>query len=148
MQRRVSPKTEEVLRGIFVILAALTLPFVVAWHLGMGLIAPGYMRRRSAERRARLDKIRLWQEAQLSNLRSKPFQELSALPAQTQIPAPSEFAGERFAIVRAAGENGGVEIGVAHFMRVMGIVMGQLTPRFEMLSDGSIVEEPASEPDD
>ena len=148
MQRRVLPKMEEVIRGMAVILLLVAMPFVILWNLLLKLVAPNFTAKRSAARRAHLDQIRAWQRQQLADLRAKGFTELSALPTQTPIAPPPQFIGERFAILRAPGDNGGVEVGVAHFMRTLGVILGRITPSFEMLPDGSIVEEPSSEPDD
>jgi hypothetical protein len=142
-----SSKFAESLRGLGALLIALTLPFVILSSLIASVVAPEYMRKRSAARRAYLDQIREWQSQQLSSLRAKSFSELSVLPPRTDLPSPPPFARERFAILRSAGDNGGVEVGVAHFMRHMGIFLGRITPSFEMLSDGSLIE-PNYEPDD
>ena len=147
MQRAVSPKVEQIARGVAVLLIFLTVPFIIVWNLVLRAIAPNYTAAQSAARRRRLDEIRSWQHQQLNGLRAKRFSELSALPEQTALEAPPQFRRERFAILRTPGENGGVEIGVAHFMRTMGVILGRITPSFEMLPDGTVIE-PNCEPDD
>jgi hypothetical protein len=146
-QRRLSPRTEEKVRGIVFILLALSLPFILVRFMVLYLVAPGYLRRRDDIRQARNAEIRQWQQQQLAALRARTYAQLSALPPESDLPAPPQFAGERFAVIRSAGERGGVDVGVAHFMRFMGVSLSRITPSFEMLSNGEVVE-PNYEPDD
>ncbi len=150
MQPHVSPAIENGLRSAGVVVMAISLPFVLVFlllHWAASLIAPDYMHRRSAARREYLDQIRSWQREQLALLRAKTYTDLVALPPKSELEPPPHLKREHLAIVRAYGENGGVEIGVAHFQRFL-FITGRIMPSFEMLADGTIVEEPSDEPDD
>ena len=145
-----SPVIEKALRGAGIGVMALSLPFLLAYGLGMAAVsylAPEYMRCRNSARREYLDSIRSWQDEQLSSFREKPYAELASMPPRTELAAPDQFNRERFAVIRAPGENGGVEVGVAHFTRFL-LITGRIMPSFEMLPDGSIVPEPSHEVDD
>lgn len=151
MQRRVPPRFEELFRSTGIFLLALSLPFIMAYVAGyllVRLVAPAFVQRRDAARQMRNAHIRQWQHEQLAILRTRTYSELSALPPETDIPSPPPFVGERFAITRVGGDNGGVQIGVAHFRRFMGIFRAAMMPSFEMLPDGSIFEELTSDPED
>jgi hypothetical protein len=141
---------ENALRNAGVVVMAISFPFVLVFlllHWAASLIAPDYMYRRGAARREHLDQIRTWQREQLTLLRARPYKDLVALPLRSELEPPTHLKREHLAIIRAPGENGGVEIGVAHFQRFL-FITGRIMPSFEMLADGTIVEEPSDERDD
>jgi len=139
------PPTQSIVRSLppIGLLGVLMIALATAWRFVLAFVAPAH----EAKRLAYLDRVRAWQHEQLLTLREKPFQELQAMPSFAGLTPPEEFHGEHFAVVRADGENGGVEVGVAHFHQVAGVTLGYIVPRFEMLANGSIVERDAG-PDD
>lgn len=144
MAKQLSSKAEERLRQVGILLLALSLPLILCKVLidsALRLAAPNYVRRRSAERQALLNRIGQWQDEKLSYYRAMSYTELSNLPPLTKLSSPEEFRVYEFAVTRKVGDNGGVEIRVSLRKRFMLVLAFSSGPSFEMLQDGTIVPE-------
>lgn len=83
-----------------------------------------------------------YQQELLRELAKKSFAELSGLPARQPLQSPAALRGWRLSVLRGDGEHGGVEIAIEARRRRLLIFETVYAPKFEMLPDGTVVEEP------
>lgn len=92
--------------------------------------------------------VEKFQEAQLQQLREWDYRDLAALPSRQKISAPGHIRGIVFHIRRYDGDAGGVRIEVSACKRMLLIFLACNCPGFEMLPDGSILEDVDEPPED
>lgn len=87
------------------------------------------------------DDVRAFREARLAALRKESYADLSASPRTSRLAAPSEFDGLEFRVERRPGELGGVRVEVRSCTRHFLLFLSSSSSGFEILPDGSIVED-------
>jgi len=87
------------------------------------------------------DAFLTFQEKYLTQLKTKSFSELSALPPKTHIQSPDNLSRWKIYLLRKAGENGGVRIEVDGYQRFLLIFTTGFRTGFEILSDGTLLED-------
>lgn len=84
---------------------------------------------------------REYQQELLAQLKLKTFEYLAALPARKRVETPAELRGWKFFVCSQPGEQQGVQIIVEARKRSLLIFESVYSPSFEMLPDGTVLEE-------
>ena len=92
--------------------------------------------------------VTAFQQVQLARLRRMTFHEICSLPLRERLAKPAHIRGISFRIERSPGVRGGVRIEVLACSRFLLIFEGCRCPGFEVLPDGTILEDVDEPPED